>query len=920
VYRVPLTRATALLALAASVAAGRVAAQGTARIMGVVRDRETTQPLEGVQVLLGGTPRYVYTDSAGFFVLLGVSPGAFDLVLRRPGYHPGRAGGQVSAAVPAQLAISLVPAGITLTGVEIAARANQPADAAASVQMVDRTTLEVAPVTTLAEVLELLAGVSEGHFRGGRLGQATMIVDGLDVRDQFFSSALGSALDLSPSALQELNVVTGGFGAQYGNAISGVVDVVTRRGSPDHWEGRGAVTGAQLLPDAVGHGFGRLELSGGGPVRALRQGATVFADLAATTAEDFEPRLHGLTCLGGSPMEGCLARRPLIPHHRGDRLSVFSRLDVPVSHNAAATLSAAWVREQEELYAVRFKYNLAGYLAERRTATHLALAFQRQAGGGSRANLLTARVALTRIARHLGVPEPGERPAAAGFPLDRLTFRGEDFLSLPVAEQQRQGGVVPGYEVPSDSLGNPYGTWGRGLFVTMGTSGIVQRHRTDALTLDASVTTQVSPEHLLVFGGQLKLLHVTAYERAAAYLPFSTPSTASFFPRVGALYVSNVLKPHGTDVTVTLGARLEAFSPQLRFTTERRALGTPVSAVRWSAQAMPRVGVVASLAPVGLDRTMVRFNFGMSTQPPPFQFFFDTAIDDSLNTTLRRQGYPSLGFERATSYELGVAHQLGPDLIAQVAAYYRELSGLVTSGVPIGPQGRVFSNLDQGRIKGIEASLELGAGSCCRRWRVSYAIQDAVGSVSTPFDSTEAAPGTRGPDVPLAFDRRHTMDLLAFWRPQHGRWSAAMVGTVASGIPLPGVSDGRRLPWSVLINFRAARSLAWRGYPFEVSIEGRNLLRWRVLRTARPESGDVGVDLEALEERIEGETVAADTVPRESYWYSAIWDLNNDGLLTENEQAAMRRAALLDFADPSLFYGPPRTFRVGVALSWRADR
>ncbi|MDP3775165.1 MAG: TonB-dependent receptor, partial [Gemmatimonadales bacterium] len=840
---------TVALLLAATVAAPPPGlAQGGGRVIGVVRDRETGQPVEGANLLLAGTPRVQLTDNAGRFVFLGMTLGEFVLVVRRVGYEALSVRGRVSGAAPSELTILLHPTATpTLGEIEVSARPFQRTDEPASVQTVDRQQLRLAPITTLTDVIDIQAGVADGHFRGGRTGQAILMIDGLDVRDQFALSDLGTTMNLSPTAIEELSVVTGGFGAQYGNALSGVVDVATRSGSPNHWETRASLNGGQLLPDRIGYGQSRTELSAGGPLRFLGSGVTVFMDGTASTAEDAEPRLHGLTCLTPSPGDRCLFERAIIPHHRGDQLTAFSRIDFPVSPVTSFTLTGLWTRGQQELYSTRFKYNLDNYLAERRTSAHVAFSAQHQTGGGSRASLLTARVALTRAASYLGVPVPGDRPGTGGLPWRRLRFRGEDFVAEPVEQQIQEARGVPGYVLSDDFTGPVYGLWGRGLFVTSGTSGIVQRHQTDMLTVDLSSTTQVNPQHLLVIGGTFKLIHVQAYERTAAALAASSPSAASFFPRVASLYLTNTLKPVG-GATLTLGARLEAFNPRIQFTTDRRTLGAPIENARWTMLVMPRIGFVMPLTDVGLPHTVARWNFGISSQPPAFQFFFDSGIDDSLNTTLRRQGNPALGFERATSYEAGITQLLTPDVLVGVTGYYKDLSGLVTSGVPLAAAGRLFSNLDQGRIYGVEASLDLGSHPG-RKLRLSYSFQQAKGTVSTPFDSTSATPGTRAVDVPLAFDRRHAIDLLAIWAPPEGRWSASLSGTAGSGYPIPGRDDGRRLPWSVLVNGRLTMTAHWHGRSVEFYAEGRNLLAWRTLRTARPETGNETVVLDSLEAR-----------------------------------------------------------------------
>lgn len=906
-YRAPLLSAILIIGICTA-----LPAQVGGRIIGQVTQAGSAQPVPGAEVLLDGRQRRVVADSAGRFVMLGVPAGAQRLVVRHIGYHVAVLAVSVSAADPTVVAVELLPAqAVVIDAIRVVARPFQPIDQPGSVQVVEREQIQATPVTAVAEVLELQPGVTEGHFRGGRLGQATLRIDGLDVRDQFALTALGSGLDLSPTAIEEVAVTTGGLEPDVGNAVSGVVNIVTRRGNPVAWRLDGALFGGRPLPASLGRGYTRYEMGAGGPLRLLGSGATLRLDGAATAAEDADPRREGLTCLTPEATDACVTERPIVPHHRGDYVSLTSRLDLPFSTVAAAAITGIWVREQEELYSARFKYNLADYLAERRTSAHVALSLQWQkGGGGGGATLFQLRAALTRTGRFLGVPEAGERPAAAGLPFGRLAFRGEDFIGAPLPEQIASGAGVPGYQRPEGGPENPYGRWGEDLFITRGTSSIVQRHRSDALTLDVAMTTQVNPQHVLQLGAQLKLLHLAAYERAAAWAVGATPSAVSFYPRVAALYAANTLHAVG-DVTVTLGLRLEAFDPSIEFTTDRRTIGAPTGAAGWSTHLMPRVGFATPLALVGLPHTVARWNFGLASQPPAFQFFFDTAIDDSLNTQLRRQGNPTLGFERATQYEGGITHQLGRNVLLGLTGYYKDLTGLVTSGVPVGAGGRLFSNLDHGRVEGAEVSVEWRPSG--HRLAISYSWQRAFGTVATAFDSTGAKLGEAGVEVPLSFDRRHAIDAVAYGVTGAYRWATTVA--VLSGTPIPARPDGRRLPWSVLVNVRAGRTILARALPnVAVFVEGRNLLNWRVLRTARPETGDETVDVAALDARALSETAGAPPIPRESPDYAVRFDRDGDGLMDAAEQYAARRAALLDAADPSLFFGPPRTLRIGLTI------
>lgn len=61
---------------------------GPSEIVGVVRDQQTGQPIDGVQVRVTPTDQTTQTDSAGRFAIAGVSAEAIGLEFKRIGYEP----------------------------------------------------------------------------------------------------------------------------------------------------------------------------------------------------------------------------------------------------------------------------------------------------------------------------------------------------------------------------------------------------------------------------------------------------------------------------------------------------------------------------------------------------------------------------------------------------------------------------------------------------------------------------------------------------------------------------------------------------------------------------------------------------------------------------------------------------------------
>jgi hypothetical protein len=100
-------------------------------------------------------------------------------------------------------------------------------DLTATSSRINSEEIKMLPVEDIQSLVNLQAGVVEGHFRGGRLGEVLYMIDGIPVTDVYTGNA---GLLLETNAIQELEVISGTFNAEYGQAMSGVVNQVTRDG------------------------------------------------------------------------------------------------------------------------------------------------------------------------------------------------------------------------------------------------------------------------------------------------------------------------------------------------------------------------------------------------------------------------------------------------------------------------------------------------------------------------------------------------------------------------------------------------------------------------------------------------------------------------------------------------------------------
>ncbi|NNK48217.1 MAG: TonB-dependent receptor plug domain-containing protein, partial [Gemmatimonadetes bacterium] len=654
-------------------------------------------------------------------------------------------------------------------------------EVSATRQIVPGQALRELPVTTVEEAVELTTGVSDGHFRGGRVGQETYLVDGMAIKNQVEAATEGQGLQFSPTALSEIEVITGGFGAEYGSSLSGVVSYTTRRGDLESWETSVQFLTDRLSPEAASVGQSTLNISTGGPLRFLGEGATLFADLQLQGLQDSEPRARGLTCVQPGDADPAVAAAieayrsspataPLycpyeqsgLPYQQGDGLIGFLRFDKRLSSrlNLAATLLRN--RFQRELYTPELKYNLGSQLGRSTEAWMGAVILDHSTQKDGRALNLTARLALQRLDRYLGVVDPAdvrERTTVLGFGLSDLQFAGESFVRLPIEQQIDSVVAVPGYAPPGGIAGSPFGAAAEGIFTTTGTSGLAAYSRSDFLGTDIAGELITADGNSFRGGFQGKFYQVETYERTRAYLAGSAPNYARFYPTTLAGYFDASIRPDPL-FTITAGMRVEGFQSGLDFSLDRSDFLAPVASADWKVNVTPRLGMAGAFKN-SAGRSAFRINYARVAQPPDFQFFIDNTIGDSLRTDVRRQGNPNLAFEQGNAFEAGFSQLFGEVVALDITGYLKNLTDLVTGNVGLGGSNSgLFTTGDKGTVKGVEISLR-------GRWpgfglRAGYALASATGITSGAFDGSGVIPPGATAEFPLAFDRRHTIDAAMF--------------------------------------------------------------------------------------------------------------------------------------------------------------
>jgi len=351
-------------------------AQESGNIAGTVHDALSDVPLAGVQILIDDGRRGTLTDGQGRFRVRELRSGWHVLEVRHIGYLLARRDSiLVRGGETVVIDVSLQALAVEVDSIVVTAVADPVLDpfAMRSEQRITASDLRDLPISTLEDALQLQAGVVGESYRGGRVGQQALLIDGLGIKNQLDAQNEPTGLHLPPDMLTEASLTTSGFSARYGQTISGLVNVVTKDGG-DRWRGRTAYETDRPFDAANNRGLDRLLLQADGPIA----GGVTFAG-----AFELKGRLKGR--LDGDPVNAPAPSEPrdprssqpyTLPHNSAEQMDVVGKLRIPVAGRHTARLFGIHSEEQRLLFDPLYKYEPELSPARRLTANLVTGSFQ----------------------------------------------------------------------------------------------------------------------------------------------------------------------------------------------------------------------------------------------------------------------------------------------------------------------------------------------------------------------------------------------------------------------------------------------------------------------------------------------------------------------------------------------------------------
>lgn len=202
----------------------------TGKISGTVTDAETGDPLAGTNVFIVGTTIGAATDVEGFFTILNVPPGIWEVTASMVGYlevtmQQVRVITDQTSQIEFQLKTEFLEGEAVIV---VAERKVVKKDVATSTAAFNATEISTIPMSNVQDVVGLQAGVESGLvIRGGASDQTLFQLDGITMRDPRNNQPITA---VAVTSLQEVSIERGGFNAEYGQVQSGIIKVVTREG------------------------------------------------------------------------------------------------------------------------------------------------------------------------------------------------------------------------------------------------------------------------------------------------------------------------------------------------------------------------------------------------------------------------------------------------------------------------------------------------------------------------------------------------------------------------------------------------------------------------------------------------------------------------------------------------------------------
>jgi outer membrane receptor protein involved in Fe transport len=765
----------------------------TGKLKGKITDAESGEPVIGANVIVEGTYMGAASDIDGYYYINNIPPGEYRVAISAVGFQKNI---YEKVLIKIDLTTNLdaaISSAVINLGTEVVVTAQRPLvqkDLTSTNAIITAGDIKMMPVEELGQIINLQAGVIGGHFRGGRSNEVAYLIDGVSVTDAFNN---GLSVEVENTSIRQMEVISGTFNAEYGQAMSGVVNIVTQEGSQTY---EGTVS-AYVGNYVTSHSdiFRNLDKIGNIPTRNLQISLSGPAGIKNLTFFVTGRYYDNKGYLYGKRVYNVNDDIPFFPNpadqtlwearNTGDGSFVAMNPDRKYSINGKLTYS---------LQSIKFSYGILWDDNYNKYYDHYFSWTPDGIMNHYRDNMIHS----FQISHY---------PSADIFQTLKFSANLHHYKGYLYEDP-----FDPRYVDPTRGVSISNYTFRSG-----GNAGGRYERSTETNIAQWAFSAQLSKEHKLGIGveGRLhrifnhgnSLVNLTEGQIDSSMNVIFTPG----YPELGAItdrgsnqmytrkpvelsaYIQD--KMEYDIMIINAGVRADYFDPKAVLPADLRNVtnnpdfpgANQFVKVPSNFQLSPRLGASFPIT----DQGIIRFSYGHFFQIPSFENLysnpdFKISQGQSLNSIT---GNPALKAQRTVMYEIGLQQVLFPNLVMNFSVYYRDIRNLLGMEIINTYEGfkyARFINRDYGNVRGFLITLDKRFADYFSA-KIDYTYQIAEGNASDPYavyNNNQTNPPIEETKqvVPLNWDQRHTLNFsLNVGTP--GDWTAGFIFQYGSGWP-----------------------------------------------------------------------------------------------------------------------------------------
>ncbi len=853
----------------------------TGKITGKVTDDKTGEPLPFVNILIEGTNLGAATDIDGNYVILNVSPGKYNIKAQYIGYQPVLVEG-ISVNIDLTTSVDFKLSESTVELQEIVVQGVQDVikkDITSSQSLISSDKIKALPVAEFDDVLQLQAGVTKDadgnfHIRGGRSNEVAYWVNGISITDAYDNSR---GIQIDNNSVQEMQVISGTFNAEYGNAMSGIVNTVTKEGGRDYHGSATAYSGDHMsnFTEYFPHlnninMFSNYNMQGSlsGPIPLTNDALTFFVSGRYFYDDGY---MYGERKYNP---DGTIGDGTVVPMNWSKNTYGQGNISFSPFQQLKIMIEGLYSKEDYRDYNREYFWNPDGDVNKH-----------------SRSYDVT-----TTITHML---------SSSSFYTIKGSYFFKDFNEYLYPDTYDSRYLHPDSLIRPDSYS----------FRTKGTNLHRFFRETNTYSGKIDYTSQVAKEHLIKFGAEVKSYKLDFDDYTLQPLTVNGVPVEPFQPSIPAEDQTNRYKynskPFETSayiqdkiefesVIINIGLRLDYFDSRGKVLVDitdpnintplRPGLDTLSIAEREpyfykdataKVQVSPRFGIAYPISSTGV----IHFSYGHFLEIPPFQYLFQNGPykvpTSGLNIGVF--GNPDLKPQKTVMYEIGFRQEFLDDYLIDATGFYRDIRDWVQAGPLIETRNlatySIFTNKDYANVKGITLTITKRLSNYFG-FDINYTYQVAEGTNSTPEEEFNAASGNAEPSlylIPMDWDQNHLLNASIYTSLDN--WGISLLARYGTGLPysptttqytaLTGISSGliknsRRIPSQFTLDLKIDKTFNLGGLDINAFLRVFNLLD---NRDALKVFGDTGQPNFTTEIQNLGENTQRPNTPEEYVKY-----------------------------------------------------